>query len=202
MVTKSSFCRSLLADLGLVVAFYAAGLLIGWVFGCSMQRPAYAAETALEVHYSPAENLEAIDVAELETARKTLDISTYAMDDKPIAEELVKLALRGVQIRIYRDQTQYDGEVARGKKGRTDLNTLFAGQRNIHIKVKGVSALAHLKAYVVDGKLLREGSANWSAEGEKVQDNSLLLIRDPGAVAIFEKNFEGIWNRSSNQDVQ
>jgi phosphatidylserine/phosphatidylglycerophosphate/cardiolipin synthase-like enzyme len=166
--------------------------------------PVHAAEApaSTELHYSPAENLEAIDLATLDTAQKTLDISTYAMDDKPIAEELVKLAGRGVVIRVYRDQTQYEGEIARGKKGGTDLNQLFQGQRNIQVRVKGVVALAHLKAYAVDGKLLREGSANWSLQGEKVQDNSLLLIRDRDLVGIFEKDFEVIWNRPSNEAVQ
>jgi phosphatidylserine/phosphatidylglycerophosphate/cardiolipin synthase-like enzyme len=155
-----------------------------------------------EVHYSPAENLEALDLAVLDQAEHTIDVSTFAMDDKAIADELVKLAARGVQIRIYRDQIQYAVEVARGAKGRVNLNDEFKGQPNIHLRVKGVTALAHLKAYAVDGKLLREGSANWSPEGEKVQDNSLLLIRDPAVVATFERNFELIWNRPSNTEVQ
>jgi phosphatidylserine/phosphatidylglycerophosphate/cardiolipin synthase-like enzyme len=156
---------------------------------------------AVVVHYSPAENLEPIDVELLDQAKTTLDISTFAMDDKPIAEELVKLAGRGVSVRIYRDRTQYSGEVARGKKGGVDLSQLFAGQPNIHLRVKGSVALAHLKAFVVDGKLLREGSANWSVQGEKVQDNSLLVVRDPAAVARFETNFEAIWARPGNQVI-
>jgi phosphatidylserine/phosphatidylglycerophosphate/cardiolipin synthase-like enzyme len=161
-----------------------------------------AAAPAVEVHYSPAEDLEAIDLVELDTAKSTVDISTFAMDDKPVAEELVKLAQRGVAVRIYRDQTQYSGELARGAKGGTNLNALFRGQANIHVRVKGVVALAHLKAYAVDGKLLREGSANWSPQGLKVQDNSLVVIRDPGAMSKFESDFEAIWNRPSNQAVQ
>ncbi|MDR3723281.1 MAG: phospholipase D-like domain-containing protein [Terracidiphilus sp.] len=159
------------------------------------------AQVAPEVHYSPAENLETIDLTELDQARSTLDVSAYAMDDRPIAEELVKLAGRGVKIRIYRDQQQYMGEKARGAKGLQDLNALFSGQPNIQVRVKGVTALAHLKAYLVDGKMLREGSANWSPQGEKVQDNSLILIRDPAAVAAFEKQFEAMWSRTSNEVI-
>jgi len=161
-----------------------------------------AAAPAVEVHYSPAEDLEALDLVELDSAKSAVDISAFAMDDRPVAEELVKLAQRGVVVRIYRDQTQYSGETARGAKGGTDLNTLFRGQANIHVRVKGVTALAHLKAYAVDGKLLREGSANWSAQGLKVQDNSLVVIREPTAVTKFESDFEAIWNRASNQAVQ
>jgi len=186
-------------------------LLFVWMSSCMHEAYASVAasavqqtldQVAVQVHYSPAENLEPIDLATLDTATKTLDISTYAMDDKPIADELVKLAARGVVIRIYRDQTQYAGELAHGAKRQQNLNAEFAGQPNIHIRVKGTVALAHLKAYVVDGVLLREGSANWSVEGERVQDNSLILIRDPAAVARFEQDFAVIWNRPSNQAVQ
>jgi len=196
-------------NLGRALIVCSAGICLGaFLRGCDddgHMRPVFAqvaAPPVIEAHYSPAENLELIDVAQLDTARKSVDISTYAMDDKPIAEELVKLAQRGVAIRVYRDQTQYAGERAHGAKGGTDLNALFGGQPNIHMRIKGVVALAHLKAYVVDGVLLREGSANWSASGEKVQDNSLLLVRDPASVARFEGNFEAIWNRPSNQAVQ
>jgi phosphatidylserine/phosphatidylglycerophosphate/cardiolipin synthase-like enzyme len=187
-------------------------LCAGSMLGCFLARgcggaPTYvfaqaAAAPAVEVHYSPAEDLEAIDLVELDTAKSAVDISSFAMDDKPVAEELVKLAQRGVVVRIYRDQTQYSGELARGVKGGTNLNALFCGQPNIHVRVKGVVALAHLKAYAVDGKLLREGSANWSPQGLKVQDNSLVMIREPGVVSRFESDFEAIWNRTSNQAVQ
>src|SRR5665213_1219461 len=148
----------------------------------------------VSIHYSPAENLETVDLTLLGTTFKTLDLVLYAFDDKVLADELVVLAKNGVAIRIYRDQTQYAGEVARGKKGGPNLNTLLAGYPNVHIKVKGSPALAHLKSYCVDcaGSLpiLRDGSANWSVSGEKVQDNSLVEVHGGTLPFLFEKNFE------------
>ena len=44
----------------------------------------------------------------------------------------------------------------------------------------------HLKAYAIDGVILRTGSANFSTSGERAQDNDLVVIRDPGAAAKFE----------------
>ena len=52
----------------------------------------------------------------------------------------------------------------------------------------------HLKAYAVDGELLRTGSANFSASGERQQDNNLVVIHDAGAVAKFDAHFERMWN--------
>ena len=52
----------------------------------------------------------------------------------------------------------------------------------------------HLKAYAIDGKVLRTGSANFSTSGEKAQDNDLIVIRDTGAAARFEAHFERMWD--------
>ncbi len=48
----------------------------------------------------------------------------------------------------------------------------------------------HLKAYEIDGEVLRSGAANFSTSGENAQDNDLIVIRDAGAAAKFEAHFE------------
>ncbi len=165
------------------------------------------APPAVEVHYAPAENLEAIDLATLDKATRTLDLVEYAFDDRLLAGELLTLAQRGVQIRLYRDQQQWQGEQARAKKSpAADLMAAFSGLPNVHIKVKGQVVLAHLKSYCVDcggaSPVLRAGSANWSTQGERNQDNDLVLIRGQPAAAAFEANFEAIWARAGNQVIQ
>ena len=52
----------------------------------------------------------------------------------------------------------------------------------------------HLKAYEIDGEVLRTGSANFSTSGENAQDNDLIVIRDPAAAAKFEVHFERMWH--------
>jgi len=51
-----------------------------------------------------------------------------------------------------------------------------------------------LKAYEVDGELLRTGSANFSLSGERRQDNDLIVIRDAKAAAQFEAHFQRMWD--------
>jgi len=53
------------------------------------------------------------------------------------------------------------------------------------------SAFVHLKCYEIDGHLLRTGSANFSASGEKRQDNDLIVLKDAQAAAKFKHAFEG-----------
>ena len=64
----------------------------------------------------------------------------------------------------------------------------------MEIRVKHSRDLMHLKSYVVDGRILRTGAANFSASGEKRQDNDLVVIRDPVLAARFEANFERLWS--------
>jgi phosphatidylserine/phosphatidylglycerophosphate/cardiolipin synthase-like enzyme len=55
------------------------------------------------------------------------------------------------------------------------------------------------KSYVIDGALLRTGSANWSPTGLKRQDNDVHYEVDPTLAAVFETRFEAMWNRPTNQ---
>ena len=63
------------------------------------------------------------------------------------------------------------------------LLTCCAAQSGIQIRVKASHELMHLKAYVIDGSLLRDGSANWSPSGLKRQDNNAHFTSDRAQVA-------------------
>jgi phosphatidylserine/phosphatidylglycerophosphate/cardiolipin synthase-like enzyme len=56
----------------------------------------------------------------------------------------------------------------------------------------------HLKAYAIDGEVLRTGSGNFSRSGLASQDNDAIFITDPKVVDAFESNFEHIWARAQN----
>ena len=60
----------------------------------------------------------------------------------------------------------------------------------------------HLKQLLVDGQLLRTGSANWSPSGEKREDDDADYSTDQIAIERFERDFEALWNRSDNIVVQ
>ena len=160
-------------------------------------------------HYSPRENLEAIDVAMIDRAKRTIDIAMYSFTDRAIAEALLRAARRGVRIRIYRDRIQVRD---RGDKTRRLLESR-AGREHITVRVKRNSSrnIMHLKAYLIDASLLRTGSANWSPPGEGAycrrgrrsrwsqQDNNLFLTRDPREVRRFAATFERIFSRSGSR---
>jgi phosphatidylserine/phosphatidylglycerophosphate/cardiolipin synthase-like enzyme len=148
--------------------------------------PAFAAE----IHFAPREDLEAIDVALIGEAQSRLDIAVYGFTSAPVMNALAEAGLRGVHVRIYRDRSQVrlHGAVAEA------LETL-EGTPNVEIRTKKPGPIMHLKAYAVDGKLLRTGSANFTRSGLRRQDNDLVIDRDAADVAGFEADFNDMWER-------
>jgi phosphatidylserine/phosphatidylglycerophosphate/cardiolipin synthase-like enzyme len=149
-------------------------------------------------HYSPGENLEAIDSSDIVNSRcDHLDIAMYSFTDQELAQSVIRFANSGHQVRIYRDREQYEQESNRNIR----VISMFRGNRNISIQVKASTVLMHVKSWS-DGCVLRDGSANWSPSGERQQDNTLTLTSDPAAVVAFEAKFNQMWNRPDNQHIQ
>lgn len=135
----------------------------------------------LELHYAPPENLEQVDVALIDSARLSIDLAAFVLTDWPVIAALDRAAERGVVVRIVLDPGQHHSYAR--------LDKLADG-----IRVKHKGPLMHLKAYAIDGAVLRTGSANLSASGEKRQDNDLVIDRDATSAMQFERRFEQIWD--------
>ena len=129
----------------------------------------------------------------------------YASTDKYLAEELLELARHGVRIRVYRDRSQYEQEQRHAaEQAEASSSDILHEEQRIHIRVKnsGERDLMHLKTYLVDGRVLREGNANWSAAGLKRQDNNIHFTTDVSQVRALQQDFEQMWDRNDNLPVQ
>ena len=160
-----------------------------------------AGQVLSENHFSPAENLEQLDLAGLDRARSTIDIAMYAFTDDYLAQRLRAIAAHGVKVRLYRDRSQYEQEQRNaGEHNDTCATDQLRGQPNIEVRIKADRGrnIMHLKAYLVDGKLLRDGSANWSPAGLKAQDNNAHFTNDAAEVRAFQQAFEAMWQRPDN----
>jgi phosphatidylserine/phosphatidylglycerophosphate/cardiolipin synthase-like enzyme len=142
---------------------------------------------AQEIHFSPEEQLDAIDAAIIEGAKRSVDFAAYSLNDGAVVDALNAAESRGVIIRIVLDPRE-----------RHDFVHLRDLSDNVRIKHSG--PLMHLKAYAIDGELLRTGSANFSASGERQQDNDLIVIRDAAAAAKFDAHFERMWDAAQPMD--
>ena len=147
-----------------------------------------------QIHYAPRENLESVDAQEIGRAELSIDMAAYVLSDPRIIEALTVAAGRGVLIRLYLDKSQF----AQHGPTRGGLVEALLAHPNVVARVKGEGVLMHLKAYAVDGAVLRTGSGNFSRSGLAAQDNDAIFLTDPVIVDAFEGNFERIWARAQN----
>jgi phosphatidylserine/phosphatidylglycerophosphate/cardiolipin synthase-like enzyme len=77
------------------------------------------ADPAPIIHYAPAENLEHVDVALIDSARQEIDLAAYVLTDWPVIQTLPRAADRGVKVRIYLDAKRL--AEAEGTKAFRDL---------------------------------------------------------------------------------
>ncbi len=147
-----------------------------------------------QIHYAPRENLESLDAREIGRAQLSIDMAAYVLSDLQIIGALTDAAERGVVVRLYLDKSQF---AEHGPTRGGPIEALLA-HPNVVARVKGEGVLMHLKAYAVDGELLRTGSGNFSRSGLASQDNDAIFITDAPVVDAFEGNFERIWARAQN----
>jgi phosphatidylserine/phosphatidylglycerophosphate/cardiolipin synthase-like enzyme len=146
------------------------------------------------VLYAPESNLERREIETLRTAKVSVDVAMYSFTDRELAAELVRLARSGVRVRVYRDSRE---SMQENQRGSSTTATLLAG--GVEVRVKASQDLMHFKSYVIDGILLRTGSANWSPTGLKRQDNDVHYEIDTKLAALFETRFETMWDRATNR---
>jgi phosphatidylserine/phosphatidylglycerophosphate/cardiolipin synthase-like enzyme len=147
-----------------------------------------------QIHYAPRENLESLDAREIGRAQLSIDMAAYVLSDSEVIEALTDAAERGVVIRLYLDKSQF----AEHGPTRGGLIEALLAHPDVAARVKGESVLMHLKAYAVDGVVLRTGSGNFSRSGLAAQDNDAIFITDLAVVDAFEANFERLWARARN----
>ncbi|HXY57496.1 MAG TPA: phospholipase D-like domain-containing protein [Methylocystis sp.] len=158
--------------LSLVLAVMAALALLTFI------RPARAEPE--EIHYAPIENLERIDLALIGAARERIDLAAFDLTDRPVIDALISARRRGVALRIVLDPHENHAY-----ERLSEIDGL--------IRLKAPGPFMHLKAYLIDRRVLRTGSANLTASGLKQQDNDLLVLRQPAAATAFAARFERIW---------
>ena len=165
-------------------------ILFSLAFFLARLSPAFAAELPpFEQHFAPTENLETIDVGLIEAAGERIDIAAFVLTDVPVIEALTDAAARGVVVRVFRQVEDF----APNARIAAALKALDAAGAVERFKDPG-SPLMHLKAYCLDGVVLRVGAANFSRSGLTNQNNDLEIARGPDVCAAFEREFEKMWS--------
>lgn len=157
---------------------------------CALLLALLAAAPALaqapEAFFSPFDDCEARALAVLDTAQRSLDIAQYNIRNERFIAKLEELRARGVRIRITVD----------AKNAEKEYNTLddqieargFDIVR--HRNTRADFAIMHHKFTIVDDAVVMTGSYNWNETAQEVNDENMLVLRDPALAAAYKAEFE------------
>jgi len=129
-------------------------------------------------------------IEKINAAQSSIHIASFEFNLTPVAEALIAAKQRGVDVLWVTDDEsglEADEEPDRGQ---------FAMLQNAGIEVRSDdrSALMHNKFWIFDGQIVWTGSTNITENGIFKQDNNTIVIQSPELAAIYEREFQEMWN--------
>ena len=119
----------------------------------------------------------------LRQAKQKVILALFGFNNNDLADELIKLAKKGVVVRVKIDtakgaEKKTEALIGRLKSGGVEVQTVAPGGRN------------HNKFAVIDGSRVLTGSYNWTVKAESNWEN--LLVIDCAELA---KSYESEWEK-------
>ncbi|MFC0676516.1 phospholipase D-like domain-containing protein [Lysobacter korlensis] len=120
------------------------------------------------------------------TAKRQLDICVFTIADDRLTEEILDAHRRGVAVRIISDD---DKRIDDG----SDIIRLAA--QGIEIRLDDSRFHMHHKFAVFDGRILANGSFNWTRTASTSNNENLVVSEDAYLVRCFAGQFDTLWDR-------
>lgn len=121
---------------------------------------------------------------EIRTTKSKLLLSLYDFNNPALADELMKLAKRGVKVVIKIDTAKSTGK----KESRLIKGLKTAG---VNVQAVATDGRNHNKFAVIDDSKVITGSYNWTLKAESNLEN-LLILDCPKLAKKYEKEWESI----------
>src|SRR5438876_1120299 len=131
-----------------------------------VDRPPAASEAGIAVYFSPSGGAMAALLAEIGSARQSIDVQGYLLTSKRLAEALKAANRRGVKVRIILDKRNLGAFYSRA--------AILSGS-GIPIWRDGQHKDAHNKIMLIDGHIIITGSFNFTDQSEDQNAENLLI---------------------------
>lgn len=118
--------------------------------------------------------------------RSTLDICVFTIADDRLTDAILACHARGVQVRVVSDNDkQYDSG--------SDIERLRA--RGVPVRLDDAPSHMHHKFALFDGRVLANGSFNWTRSATHNNDENLVVTDDANLMRVFGLQFEKLWQQ-------
>jgi len=121
----------------------------------------------------------------LGSGMKTLDICIFTVSNDKIADTIMDEHKDGVQVRVITDND------TKLNKGSDVFKFVQAG---IPVREDKDDGHMHNKFAIIDGKLLINGSFNWTYQATSKNFENVMVTNNASLVAQFQEYFDNLWN--------
>ena len=118
------------------------------------------------------------------SARRSLDICVFTISDDRLAQEILDCHARGVLVRVLTDNEKRFDEGS-------DVARLH--RAGIAVRLDDTPFHMHHKFALFDGRLLANGSFNWTRSATDRNEENLVVTDDAKLVGWFAGRFDALW---------
>jgi len=129
----------------------------------------------------------------LRAGHRSLDICVFTITYNQIANAIMAEFRDGVNVRIITDNDK-------AKDLGSDIYKL--AKAGIPIKVDKTEVHMHHKFAVIDGKLLINGSFNWTRSAQSRNFENVVISNNEKMVQSFQNHFNHLWNNGSMEKLE
>ncbi|MFH1211948.1 MAG: phospholipase D-like domain-containing protein [Candidatus Woesearchaeota archaeon] len=142
----------------------------------------------VENYFCPDDDCEANVLKILNTAGSSVYFMTFSFTSDPIGDFLISKK-DSIDIKGVFEKSQNNDWTEYSKMKDAGMDVVFDGN----------SANMHHKVFIIDNETVITGSYNPSNNGNKNNDENILIIHDRTIAAEFIEEFERVWKEAQNQ---
>lgn len=172
----------------LLLSFAAGGVFAGIYFplpGDAVISP--VPFSSQQTVFCPSPECTSLPVSALDAAQTRVDVAMYSFTNSDLADALIRAHARGVSVRVVVEKQQAGSQYSQHRA---------LSDAGIVVRIDSNPNYMHHKFAVIDDSILINGSMNWSGNGVRENNENVSIIHSPELNALFEKEFEKIWNDS------
>jgi phosphatidylserine/phosphatidylglycerophosphate/cardiolipin synthase-like enzyme len=151
------------------------------LFSLLIASVAQAASARTETCFVPAQHCDGRIVAAIDAAGAEIRVQAYGFSSRPILDALVRAHARGVDVQVLLDRSNEQGRRA---------GLIAMHDAHIPVWIDHVPGIAHVKAIIIDRRVVIGGSYNYTASAEHKNVEDVTISHSPKLAAEFLRQWE------------
>jgi len=179
-------------------------------------RSTQVGDATIGIQFSPmktavpfAERTNGVIAATVGPATRSIDVALFVFSEQAIADAMETAHRRGAKVRVLVDPSFLARDYSEaldllGVTLRRRTCELEPNQRPWNPPITTVGSpelpmgdLLHHKFGLVDGQTVVTGSHNWSAAADRLNDETLLVVKHPIVATLFQREFDRLWSNAT-----